>query len=474
MKFLKVGLVLFLLFEVCFSFYRYQYLPMDGDMISLALGYNEVKSDPFGLNVLLSNASYGGTNRFFAHWLSEKYIKNAPLVFNGFASPIDSVYLAWSFARIITHLFLIWILAVYITGKRTLWDVDVLISAAIIAPLFQVEGYTHYMTIIGYNLSYTFFYATALCTVALFFLPFFNAAFQRRELRFSLPMIMWLIVLVIYNAFNGPLNAPVMLVICSFSIAAYFIIKVNESAEQNILKKLIVSVKNTPPHLILIFSIAILVSLYSLFIGKNNSENLWEPMSLHNRYQRLWQGIYMYYTKKIGPPLLIIMILINWILIRYHKQVQSQIILKAIPWFWGIVFLYILLLPLGGYRPYRPYILRTDTLVPVTLGLILFYGLTTFHIMRTLSFRYKFVYYIVIIACTGVYVNADTKTIKYNICEREALKKIADSKETFVFIDNNCSVVNWTKTNSYKDSRGATALLQHWGIIDKKKYFYQK
>jgi hypothetical protein len=184
MKFLKVGLVLFLLFEVCFSFYRYQYLPMDGDMISLALGYNEVKSDPFGLNVLLSNASYGGTNRFFAHWLSEKYIKNAPLVFNGFASPIDSVYLAWSFARIITHLFLIWILAVYITGKRTLWDVDVLISAAIIAPLFQVEGYTHYMTIIGYNLSYTFFYATALCTVALFFLPFFNAAFQRRELRF--------------------------------------------------------------------------------------------------------------------------------------------------------------------------------------------------------------------------------------------------------------------------------------------------
>jgi hypothetical protein len=68
-------------------------------------------------------------------------LKNAPLVFNGFASPIDSVYLAWSFARIITHLFLIWILAVYITGKRTLWDVDVLISAAIIAPLFQVEGY---------------------------------------------------------------------------------------------------------------------------------------------------------------------------------------------------------------------------------------------------------------------------------------------------------------------------------------------
>jgi hypothetical protein len=55
---------------------------------------------------------------FFAHWLSEKYIKNAPLVFNGFASPIDSVYLAWSFARIITHLFLIWILAVYITGKK--------------------------------------------------------------------------------------------------------------------------------------------------------------------------------------------------------------------------------------------------------------------------------------------------------------------------------------------------------------------
>ena len=186
MKFLKIGLILFLLFELCFSFCRYQYLPMDGDMISFAFGYNEVKSDPFGLNVLLHNASYGGTNRFFAHWFSEKYIKNAPLVFNCVASPIDSIYLAWSFARIVTQFFLIWILAVYITGKCNLWDIDVLLSAAIVAPLFQIEGYTYYMTIIGYSMSYTFFYATAFCTVALFFLPFFNAAFQRREFRFSL------------------------------------------------------------------------------------------------------------------------------------------------------------------------------------------------------------------------------------------------------------------------------------------------
>jgi hypothetical protein len=97
---------------------------------------------------------------------------------------------------------------------------------------------------------------------ALFFLPFFNAAFQRRELRFSLPMIMWLIVLVIYNAFNGPLNAPVMLVICSFSIAAYFIIKVNESAEQNILKKLIVSVKKHSS------------SSYSYFLNSDSGKSL--------------------------------------------------------------------------------------------------------------------------------------------------------------------------------------------------------
>lgn len=448
---------------------------MDGDMVSLSFGYHEVKKDPLGLNVLLSNASYGGTNRFFAHWLSEKYIKNAPLVFNRFASPIDSLYLAWSFARLFTQFFLIWILTVYITGKSKIWQFDVLLASAIIAPLFQIEGYAFYMTIIGYSMSYTFFYATAFCTVALFFLPFFNAAFQRRTFHFSLPMIIWLMVLVIYNAFNGPLNAPVMLIICSFTILAYYVTKVRASAEHTFLKKIIKSIKQIPVPLIIIFSIAIIVSLYSLHIGKNNSENLWEPMSLQNRYNKLWQGILLYYTQKIGTSLMIIMILVNWILIRYHKQLpQSNSILNALPWFWCIVFLYILLLPLGGYRPYRPYILRSDTLLPVTLGLILFYGITTFHILRMLSFRYKFVYYAVIIACTLVYVNADTQIKKYNTCEREALKKIANSKETFVFIENGCSVVNWAKTGSYKDSRGTTDLLLHWGVIDRRKYFYQK
>jgi hypothetical protein len=475
MKFLKIGLILFLLFEVCFSFYRYQYLPMDGDMGSFVFGYNEVKQDPFGFDVLLHNSSYGGTNRFFAYWLSDKYFKNAPLAFSVFGSPIDSVYLAWSFLRISTQFLLVYLLAVYITGKRKLWDFDVLLSSALIAPLFQIQGYGDLMCIIGNSISYTFFYATAFCSVVFFFLPFFNAAFQRRTFRFSLPTILGLLALVIFNAFNGPLNAPVMLIICSFTLAKFFIGNMFENPEQNILKKISFSIKKIPSPVLIVFAICIVVSLYSLFIGKNNSENLWETMSLHSRYERLWQGIYMHYAKKLGPPLLIIMIILNRKIIQSHRQNPlSETILKALQWFLWIALLYIFLLPLGGYRSYRPYILRTDTLLPVTLGLILFYGLTTFHILRTISFRYKFVYYLLIIGCTLVYVNADTDIPRYNTCERDALEKIANSKDSIVFIENECTIINWGKTLNYKDSDNNTELLLHWGVIKEKKYFYQK
>ena len=444
-------------------------------MGAFVFGYNEVKNDPFGFDVLLHNSSYGGTNRFFAYWLSEKYFKHAPLAFKPFGSPIDSVYIAWSFLRLATQFLLVYLLAVYITGKRRLWDFDVLLSSALIAPLFQIQGYGELMCIIGNSISYTLFYATAICTVVLLFLPFFNAAFQRREFRFSLPVIAGLLALVIFNAFYGPLNAPVMLIICSFTLAKLFIEKLFETPEQNILQKINSSIKNIPFSILIVFTLCILVSIYSLYIGKNNSENLWEPMSLHSRYERLWHGIYMHYAKKLGPPLLIIMIIINRKIIQYHRQsLHSETILKALQWFLWIALLYIFLLPLGGYRSYRPYILRTDTLLPVTLGLILFYGLTTFHILRTITFNYKFVYYLLIAGCTLVYVNADTDIPRYNTCEREALEKIANSNDSIVFIESECSIINWGKTMNYKDSDKNTDLLLHWGVIKEKKYYYQQ
>jgi hypothetical protein len=475
MKFFKTILIFFLLFEIVFSFTRYKDFPLDGDIASYIYGYHEVKHDPFGFNVLIHDKKYGGTNRYFAYQVSAGYLKNAPFVFQLFSSPVESVYLACAFAKTCIQFFIIYILAVYISGKRKLWDYDLLLAASLITPLFQIFGYYVYMGIIDWSISYTFFYAFAFCFLLLFFLPFFNAALQRRSFYFSIPLIIWLILLAIFIAFNGPLNSPVTLIICSFTLAYFFIKNMAESTENVFLTKVIRSVKSIPLHVVIIFSICILICLYSLYIGTNNSENFWETISLRKRYEKLWEGIFIYYTKKLGPPLLIIMILINRKIIQWNRESPfSKNILKALKWFLWIAIIYTFLLPLGGYRNYRPYILRNDTLLPLTLGLILFYGLTTFHVLRNIEFKFKFVYYLIILACTIAYINADTKIRDLNTCEKDAIEKINKSKDEVVFVENDCSVLSWAKTLNVNDSEGKMKLLKHWGVLKEKKLFYQK
>jgi hypothetical protein len=147
---------------------------------------------------------------------------------------------------------------------------------------------------------------------------------------------------------------------------------------------------------------------------------------------------------------------------------------KMLKWFFILSFVYILLLPLGGYRSYRFYIIRMDTIMPVTLGMMLFYSFSTFHIIKNVLFRGKVIYYTAVIIFSGIFINADTTTEKQNICEKNALEKISQSKEEIILLDNGCSVMSWGPTKNYRDSEVKTELLRVGGVTKEKKYFYQQ
>ncbi len=474
-KTVKIFIILFLLFEIVFSFKRHFYFPVDGDLPSIVAphkNYQPVLQDPFGLNVLLHDSVYAAPNRFFPHWFMWSYFNNVPFLLQHFVSPVNSIYYSCAMAKIIIQFFLLYLFSIYITGKKRFWNFESLLVMAFLIPLFQIFGYNDAMGIIDHSITYTFFYAFALSLIVFFLFPFFLLWFYKIEIRKYTAIS--LLFLAIVTSLNGPLNAPVILLICPLVIINYFFQNWKQHTQLKLLDRISMSVKNIPPVVLVGMGFSILTCVYSLYIGRNNSENLWESIPVNERYSRLWTGFYDQFTRKLGPAFLLGVILINKVIIKKHFDETGKKILSILKWFFVLTIIYILLLPIGGYRPYRPNIIRHDTILPVTLGLILLYGISTYHVYKRITLNRKKIYCTIIILVTVIFINADTDYRKYNACERAALEKLSQSPDKIVFLDSDCSILSWEKITDYHDSEIKTELLYHWNVIKERKLFYQK
>lgn len=217
-----------------------------------------------------------------------------------------------------------------------------------------------------------------------------------------------------------------------------------------------------------------LFSLYSLFLGRYNSVDLSNKMPVAVLYSRLPAGIFYQFTQKLGFPVLFSILIINTIIINAKlKSLEGEKILRTFKWIGLFAIIYILVLPLGGYRNYRPYVLRYDTIMPITLSLMFIFGKTTTFILKRISYRQKYWYIPLIILVTFIFTNSDEPRFDKNDCERRAIVKIVESSEPVVKIDNNCTVLSWTKIENPADSESKIKLLELWRIIKEKKLYYQ-
>ncbi len=474
-KIFKIFLVCFLLFEIIFSFKRHFYFPIDGDLPSIVAphkNYEAVLQDPFGINVLLHDSVYAAPNRFFSHWFMWTTFNHVPLLLQYFTSPVNSVYYSCALAKTFIQFFILYLFSVYVTGKKRFWNYDSLLVMVFLVPLFQVFGYNDSMGIIDHSITYTFFYAFSLSLVLFPFLSFFLSWFYKSDI--SKFTVIGLLLLTIAASLNGPLNAPAILLICPLLMANYFFHHWKQHPHLKLSARISHSIKNIPPSAFFILCFSILTSLYSLYIGRNNSEDRWESISVSERYSRLWTGFYDQYAVQPGPALLLGIILINSLIIKKYFDESGKKILSMLKWFLILAIIYILLLPLGGYRPYRPNIIRNDTILPVTFGLILLFGITTYHIHKRITFKRKKIYWIMIIFVTAIFIHADTDYRKYNACERRSLEKISLSMDKIVLIEEDCPVLSWGKITDYKDSEVKGVMLHRWNVTKESKLFYQK
>ncbi len=453
-------------------------MPLDGDMaesILPAKGYEKIFQDPFGISVITENACYPNPNRFFAQWAYAKYFQHAPFVLQQFVSPIESIYYCSAIVKILIQILLLITAGFYITGNRKFLCLEFLLAIVLIIPFFQTNGYRSYMGIIDPSITYTFSYALPCALLLLFYLPFFNNSFYQKNFITNKILLLLLLLFTVVLTFNGPLVPGAVLVISLLYFVYHFPFNYRKSIDSSVVSKSLHAARQIPRMHFIFFCIISILSLYSLYIGGNNSQFITEKISVYQRYLRLPEGLFLLLTQKIGYLVLLLMIGINAFLINKNYKTQKGIkILRLLKWIGIFSFLYILLLPLGGYRSYRPNIIRYDSVMPITLALILFYGLSSYYLLNSFKNIQKKIYLFAIILISFIFTFADKPEWGKNECEKRAFEQLSKSTENIVLVKNDCSVMAWEKIKDKNASTLNGELLQYWGITEDKKLYYQE
>ena len=467
---------LLLLTDLIYSFAQHLSQPLDGDLAWNIVPSNDVKpilESPLGTAVFDRDKPYSNPNRFFCHWTIKTYFENIPLALQNFVKPIDSIYLSCAIAKIIIQIMLIFLLAMAISGSMNFFKMDFIIAAVLVAPLFQTNGYRNYMGIIDSSPTYTFFYALPCALSLLYFLPFIFKYYHKKNLpaQFLINLLWMPFALVI--SLSGPLNTGIAL---TFSLLAFLIVTRHNfihSNQHGIFKRLINSIFLIPKGYWFYLLPISIFSLYSLFIGQYNLNNT--SISLTELYARLPKGIYYQFTQKLGFPVLFIILALNTILItRNHMTLEGKKILTIFKWIGIFALLYILLLPLGGYRDYRPNVLRYDTIMPITLSLFFMFGFSTQYLFKIMTSKRKTWYIPIIVGILLIFTISDKAEFANNKCERIALKEISESNDKIVELKTDCSVMSWTKLLKPEDSELQAQLLTIWRITNDKKLYFNK
>lgn len=74
---------------------------------------------------------------------------------------------------------------------------------------------------------------------------------------------------------------------------------------------------------------------------------------------------------------------------KHYASKEGFRLLQMAQWIGAFSIVYILLLPLRGYREYRDLILRYDTIMPITLALMVIMAASAVHILKVASPRYR-------------------------------------------------------------------------------------
>ena len=472
-------LLLFLVADLGYSLWQYLQFPLDGDLASLvwpSKGYTPVLHDPLGLRALLHHEMYPAPNRFFAHFFLFEYFHHVPRLLQSMLSPLDSVYAACALLKLAIHALLVYVLAVVISNSRNVLGRDFVLAAVLVTPLLQTSGYNGQMGVMEWAISYTAFYALPVSLLLLFFLPYARQALHDTPAHISALGYVGLLGLAVVLALNGPLIPAIVLIICPTVLLLNWRRHFLAQPRHLAWAQRAAAVAGLPKAQLALFVAFSALSLYSLYIGRYNSENQWASISLGERYARLPLGVYYQLSSKLGLPLLLLLLLVNaWLIRRRISAPLGGRTLRALRWLALFSLVYILLLPLGGYRAYREYIIRRDTILPVLIGMMGCFALSAYCLLTYLPAPARRWYGAVMVAVGALFTVADKpRPSDFNACQRRQFTTLATSRESIVRLPADCPVLEWDPITDYRKSELGGNMLAYWGITQTPKRYYQK
>lgn len=479
MRITNLILLFLLLADAGYSFYQHYNYPLDGDMPGIIVpsdGYAQIWKDPLGFGKIANNKVTASPNRFFAHFTMAEYFRHVPGMLHFFVNPITSVYLSIAIAKTLMQEFIICLIAAFITNTAKIFRKNFLLAAVIITPLIQTNqntGFTRTMGIIDPAPTYAFFYALPTALLISFFYFFYKLELSEGTFKFNIGHKAYLLFLILFLPLNGPLGPGISLLVCPAILLFKWSNNFKNLQNTPFIQRIVLSIKKIPGIYLFYFLIFSVLCLYSLYIGRNDYENQ-NAIPLLERYKRLPLGLFNILTQQTGLPLLIALTAVNLVIIyRSSPSSEGRLILTFLKFIGIFGLIYLLLLPLGGYRFYRQNIIRYDTFMPITLCLIFLYGLTTCFLLKMLKAKSRVAFIVTLVVASLFFTLADKPVPKY-VCERNAMQQIAKSPEKTVLLDCDCTLLSWGKMDNYENSRLNGQLLLRLGIIKELKLYYQK
>jgi hypothetical protein len=478
-KFTKALLILLLLTDFAYTFKQNANLPLDGDIAPIIVPdphYADVLKDPFGFKLLQEKNVYAAPNRYFSHAAMILYYKHV----QSFLAPIfqDKIKLLYSMSGLFNtaiQYLLLFLITIYVLGHFKFWQNDFLGLALFIAAFFQTHGMYSSIGIIDNSITYTFFYALPLAILLLYFLPFYLSYFHQKSISNDLPPILWPIwlFLAIFLAFSGSIIAPLVLISLPLIVFWQTILTAEKPFRFQSLWK---SFHKISKSFLFFGGLLAILCLYSFYIGQFNLESQTD-VGIGLRYQYLLKGLPKFFFHKITFIVLGILMLVNYVMIQRNQSIKLNLItLKTLLFIGLICTIFILMLPLGGYREYRPWIIRYDTFMPITILLLGLIAAGTYRIIRQQIFEKKFqsYYLLLVLGVWLFFMLADQPQFHLNDCQNHALHQIEQSNEYIIALNDDCTILRWEIIKHPEHSKIVGEALHLWGITERPILFYQE
>ncbi len=434
---------------VSLQFRDFYHAPLEGDLPAIALpapSYNEVLSSPFATSVLLDQARYPGTNRFFAYASLKLWFDHVPRWV-----PVSrelALYLSSALLKLLA-LGLLCLGAMLLLTPRATGATSFGVYLTVYLGMMVSSGEEmHYLNWIDPSITYAWFYAghLGLCLVmAALIVRHFHKVWAVSAIAVATPML----------ALGGPLNAPVLLFL-ALGMVLY--------------QRL--SGASTRGERLAWWGTALWIAgwaSYSWYVGRFNSENFWASLPLAERYARLWHGIGLLLK---GPWISWILLSLPFGIYAYWKKAvfsrQERIVLLLCV---GAMGLWLFLLPVGGYREYRPWIVRRDTLLPLHIVWAVLILLVLQKIWTREALRLKVVFVIWMAVILGPRQMRDWIHQPDATAEQAQLHLLLTAETVCPELPRTTPLMDWSFEGDCDDPRNSVLYLRRLGWVKQAEGF---